>query len=169
MPDRQREMVIEVPLPDFSRGPFDRLCELAFQRTQALVCPRRRQLLHAKGTDETGGEAFLADIEDAECPLGLGAPIPIRGHLDRAERIVLDTLGGAGKAGRLSPSCCTAISLADAQPLRKWCLRRSIAATEKIDEFPRSHPKQREFAVWPQIATGMLQPTFIDRVVPVLP
>jgi hypothetical protein len=37
-----------------------------------------------------------------------------------------------------------------------------LCLKHKVFDSKQSHPKQREFAVWPQIRTGMLQPTFIS-------
>ena len=38
----------------------------------------------------------------------------------------------------------------------------SVPGDDEVIAAKQSHPKQREFAVWPQIPTGMLQPTFIS-------
>jgi len=38
----------------------------------------------------------------------------------------------------------------------------SVPGDDEVIAAKQSHPKQPEFAVWPQIPTGMLQPTFVS-------
>jgi len=40
--------------------------------------------------------------------------------------------------------------------------RQAKSHNPKVFDSKESHPKQHEFAVWPQIPTGMLQPTFVS-------
>ena len=49
------------------------------------------------------------------------------------------------------------------RPNVRWNSQRQAKShNSKVFDSKESHPKQREFAVWPQIPTGMLQPTFIS-------
>ncbi len=90
LPDRQREMIVEQALANLRRRRLDRLGECCVEHAKPPIGADRGNLLQTEGVNEAGRKMLLADIEDAECTLGLRAPIAIGGYFDGAKGVVLD-------------------------------------------------------------------------------
>ena len=103
LPDHERKMPGKGAVDHGARGLLDRLRKLRVQKAEALVDPRRGGLDVAEGADDRVRHALrrAADPEILEGPLGLRAPVAVRGDGDLAERISFD----AG-FGHDAPSCC---------------------------------------------------------------
>ncbi len=53
LPDRQREMLVELARCDAGRSLFDGLRQVLRQRAETSIGARRRELLQAEGMDQT--------------------------------------------------------------------------------------------------------------------
>jgi hypothetical protein len=95
LPHVQREVVVEAPLDHLVGGPHDRLGQARVQASRVAVHDRCGLLEDRLGPHDLDRHAVglgPADREVVQGSLGLGAPVPVGGDLDRAHRIRLDAV-----------------------------------------------------------------------------
>ena len=93
LPDDERELVVVLALHDLGRGRRDRVGEARLEQPEILVHEGGRLLDEAERVDQRHRHALAADPEILERALRLRAPIAVRRHLDRSERVGLDAGG----------------------------------------------------------------------------
>ena len=87
LPHRQREMIVELAVDDLLRRLHDGLCAARIERSERQIGFRRGALDDGERADDRARHALLADAEIIARALGLRAPVAVRRHFDRAERI----------------------------------------------------------------------------------
>ena len=93
LPDDERELVVVFALHDLGGGRRDRVGDARLELPEILVHEGRRLLDEAERAHQRHRHALAADLEIAERALRLRAPITVRRHLDRSERVGLDPGG----------------------------------------------------------------------------
>ena len=83
---------------DFGRGTLDRVRFFRVEEPELAVHPSARVLDGGQRVDYGERHALGRNAEEAPAALGLRAPQPLGGHLDRPEAVLLDAR--AGHAGR---------------------------------------------------------------------
>ena len=99
LPDRERELVVELALRHVGCRRRDRFGEGGREKPEVLVHEGCGLLDERKRLDERNRHALAADAEILQGALGLRAPKALRGNLDWAEGVGLGA-GGAGVGGR---------------------------------------------------------------------
>ncbi len=97
LPDHQGKMTIKLPVHDLVGRRGDRLGRSLVETAKLQIGQRRRFLHQRHGADQRPGHVLVADLEVLPRAFGLGAPIAVAGHLDRAESVPF----GAGCGGGL--------------------------------------------------------------------
>jgi hypothetical protein len=104
LPDDERKLVVVHAARDLARRLLDRLAQLGVERALAGIDPGRRLLDEAQRVDDLGRHLLACserEIEDRA--LGLGAPIGVSRHLDRAEAVAFRARAAAAHSP--FPSC----------------------------------------------------------------
>ena len=83
--DRQREMIIELAVEDFLRRLDDRSCPARIDEAKRAIGLRRGALDDGERHDQRARHYLIADRKIMPRALGLGAPIAVGRHFDRAE------------------------------------------------------------------------------------
>ena len=87
LPDKKREMIVELAVDDLLRGLHDRLAAPAVERSKLEIGFRRRALDDGERSDKRARHALLADAEIAARALGLRPPIAVGRHFDGPKRV----------------------------------------------------------------------------------
>ena len=87
LPDHQREMIVQLARDHLARGLDHRAANGGVQLAGRHVHLRRRLFHHAQRADDGDRLLFPADLEVAQGPLGLRAPIAVGRNFQRAEAV----------------------------------------------------------------------------------
>ena len=93
MPDDQREFVIELAIDHLLRRGDDGVGEGLIELAEGGIRLRRTLFDDAKRMNERKRHSLAANLEVAEAPLRLSAPVVIGWNIDWAERIGLAARG----------------------------------------------------------------------------
>src|ERR1700731_504075 len=103
LPDHQGKMIVELAVDHLTRGTDNGAGAPRINQAEFPIGLGRGKLDDAKRADDGHRHPVLADAEILPGALGLGAPIAIGGHLDRAEVVGLGARRtGAGRRRRRS-------------------------------------------------------------------
>ena len=91
-------MIVELAVDHLLRGLHDGLADGLVEAAQRHVGLCRRALHDAQGADHGQGLPLPADLEIAQGPLGLGAPIAAGINLNGSERVGFGTGLGHGRS-----------------------------------------------------------------------
>src|SRR5580704_9544160 len=80
-------MIVELAVDDLLRRLHDGFCPAGIERSERQLGFRRGALDDGERPDDRARHALLADTEIIARTLGLRAPVAVRRHFDRAERI----------------------------------------------------------------------------------
>ena len=95
LPHGERELGIVLARDDFGRGALDRVRFLGVEESERVIGLGSRLLHRRERVDHGERHALGRNAEEAPAALGLRAPQPLGGDLDRPEAVLLD-----GHAGR---------------------------------------------------------------------
>ena len=87
-------MLVELAVGDLFRGGGNGIGELAVDQLHVLVHEGGRHLHEAERPHDRLRHPLAADAEVLERALGLGAPVAVGDHFDRAERVGFGAGGG---------------------------------------------------------------------------
>lgn len=86
-PDVQGKFVIQSSVDDLPGRRLDKCRTRLVQHAQFRIDPRRRRLDPCQGMNDLDREQIASDGKVVPGPLGLRAPITVRGHVDRAHGV----------------------------------------------------------------------------------
>jgi hypothetical protein len=109
LPDGQRKLLFVLSGEHFRRGARYRLRLARLEQAELGVRQRRALLDQREGVDYLRRHALGRDAEEAPAALGLRAPKPPGGHLDRPEAVLLDA-AAAHRGGYVTSSAGCAAS-----------------------------------------------------------
>ncbi len=135
-------MIVEFAFDHLLRRLHHGLTQLRIELAECHVGLRAGTLHNAERADNGLGLCLPADLEVAEAPLRLGAPIAIARHLDRAERIGFRAGGFRFVSGHEMPrlSQCV-VAEADSMTRAGWRDGCVSAPNLGVHEPPKSEPE----------------------------